>query len=123
EKLREIDTLVVDKTGTLTLGKPTLAGFAVADGVVENEALALVAAVERLSEHPIASAIVEGAKSRSLAPQAAGEFLAVNGFGVQGTVAGKRILVGNLAFLAENSIDAKQVGAGAEYVHTHNTKM
>jgi Cu+-exporting ATPase len=114
EKLRDIDTLVVDKTGTLTLGRPKLTGFAVADGIAENEALELVAAVERLSEHPIASAIVEGAKARGLAPQAAGEFLAVNGLGVQGVVAGKRILVGSLAFLAKNGIDAKAWEARAE---------
>jgi Cu+-exporting ATPase len=114
ERLREIDTLVVDKTGTLTLGKPKLTDFAVADGIPENEALALVAAVERLSEHPIASALAEGAKARGLAPPAAGEFLAVNGLGVQGVAAGKRVLVGSFAFLAQSGIDARQWKARAE---------
>jgi P-type Cu+ transporter len=114
EKLREIDTLVIDKTGTLTLGKPKLTDFAVADGIAENGALEWVAAVERLSEHPIASAIVEGAKVRGVAAPVAGEFLAVNGLGVQGVVAGKRILVGSLAFLAKHGIEAKSWEARAE---------
>ena len=104
ERMRDIDTLVVDKTGTLTLGHPALTDF-VAEGIPENEALVLVASVEQLSEHPIGLAIVEGAKARSLTPLAATGFEAVNGFGALGEVNGKRVLVGNRGFLEQNKID------------------
>ena len=93
ERMRDIDTVVVDKTGTLTLGHPALTDF-VAEGIPENEALALVAGVEQLSEHPIGLAIVEGAKARGLTPGTATAFEAVNGLGVQAEVDGKRVLVG-----------------------------
>ncbi len=82
ERMRDIDTVVVDKTGTLTLGHPALTDFVV-EGIPEGDALALVAGVEQLSEHPIALAIVEGAKARGGAPGAATAFEAVNGLGVQ----------------------------------------
>jgi len=104
ERMRDIDTLVVDKTGTLTLGHPALTDF-VAEGIPENEALALVAGVELLSEHPIGLAIVEGAKARSLTPGVATGFEAVNGLGALAEVNGKRVLVGNRGFLDQNKID------------------
>ncbi len=104
ERMRDIDTLVVDKTGTLTLGRPALTDFVV-DGVPEDEALALVAGVEQLSEHPIGLAIVEGAKARGLAPLQAGAFDAINGLGVQADIRGKRVLVGSSGFLAQRGID------------------
>jgi len=104
ERMRDIDTLVVDKTGTLTLGHPALTDF-IAEGIPENEALALVAGVEQLSEHPIGLAIVEGAKARSLIPGTATGFEAVNGFGALAEVNGKRVLVGNRGFLDQNKID------------------
>ena len=104
ERMRDIDTLVVDKTGTLTLGHPALTDF-IAEGIPENEALALVAGVEQLSEHPIGLAIVEGAKARSLIPGTATGFEAVNGFGALAEVNCKRVLVGNRGFLDQNKID------------------
>ncbi len=107
ERMRDIDTVVVDKTGTLTLGHPALTDF-VAEGIAENEALALVAGVEQLSEHPIALAIVEGAKARGVVPQTAGAFEAVNGLGVQADIGGKRVLVGSGKFLAQRGVDPKQ---------------
>ena len=113
ERMRDIDTVVVDKTGTLTLGHPALTDF-VAEGVPENEALALVAGVEQLSEHPIGLAIVEGAKARGLTPPAAGAFDAVNGLGVQAEIGGKRVLVGSRAFLAQRGIDTQPWEARAE---------
>jgi Cu+-exporting ATPase len=113
ERMRDIDTLVVDKTGTLTLGHPVLTDFVV-EGVPENEALALVAGVEQLSEHPIGLAIVEGAKKRGLTPRPAGAFDAVNGLGVQADIDGKRVLVGSGAFLAQKSVDTKHWEARAE---------
>ena len=113
ERMRDIDTVVVDKTGTLTLGHPALTDF-VAEGIPENEALALVAGVEQLSEHPIALAIVEGAKARGLTPRPAGAFEAVNGLGVQADIDGKRVLVGSRKFLADRSVDTQHWDTRAE---------
>ena len=113
ERMRDIDTVVVDKTGTLTLGRPVLTDF-VAEGVTENEVLALVASVEQLSEHPIAVAVVEGAKSRGLARRAATAFEAFNGLGVQADVGGKRVLVGSRSFLGQRGIDTQRWDARAE---------
>ena len=107
ERMRGIDTLVVDKTGTLTLGRPALTDF-LSEGLAENEALALVAGAEQLSEHPIATAIVEGAKARGLAPGAAHDFDAVNGLGVRANVAGQKVLVGSRAYLAQSGIDTSR---------------
>jgi Cu+-exporting ATPase len=104
ERMRDIDTVVVDKTGTLTLGRPALTDF-VAEGISHDEALALVAGVELLSEHPIGLAIVEGAKARGLAPRAATHFGAFNGLGVSAQVDGRNVLVGSRGFLAQNGID------------------
>ncbi len=106
ERMRDIDTLVVDKTGTLTLGHPALTDFIV-EGIPENEALALVAGVEQLSEHPIGLAIVEGAKARGLTPRPAGAFDAVNGLGVQADIDGKLVLVGSRGFLTKRGIDTQ----------------
>jgi Cu+-exporting ATPase len=113
ERMRDIDTLVVDKTGTLTLGHPALTDFVV-DGIPEDEALALVAGVEQLSEHPIGLAIVEGAKARGLAPLQAEAFDAINGLGVQADIHGKRILVGSSGFLTQRGIDPKRWEERAE---------
>jgi len=113
ERMRDIDTLVVDKTGTLTMGKPALTDFSVT-GMPENDALALMAAVEQLSEHPIAHAIVEGAKTRSLTLRPATAFDAVNGLGVQAVIDGRTIRVGSGDFLKQNGIDTQGWEAQAE---------
>jgi Cu+-exporting ATPase len=104
EHMRKIDTVVVDKTGTLTLGKPALTDFA-CEGMEEAEALRLVAGVEQPSEHPIAHAIVEGAKARGIAPARAEGFEAVNGMGVQARIDGRKVLVGSRAFLQRHGAD------------------
>ena len=113
ERMQDIDTLVVDKTGTLTLGHPALTDF-VAEGLAENEALALMAGVEQLSEHPIGLAIVEGAKARGLTPKTATAFEAINGLGVLAKVDGKRVLVGSRSFLAQRDIDTRRWEERAE---------
>ena len=113
ERMRDIDTVVVDKTGTLTLGHPALTDF-VTEGIVENEALALVAGVEQLSEHPIALAIVEGAKVRGLTPRPAAAFEAINGLGVQAEIDGKRVLVGSGSFLTQRGVDTQRWEARAQ---------
>jgi Cu+-exporting ATPase len=113
ERMRDIDTLVVDKTGTLTLGHPALTDFVV-DGISESEALALVAGVEQLSEHPIGLAIVEGAKARGLTPKPADAFAATNGLGVHANVDGRSVLVGSRGFLTQQGIDTQQWHERAE---------
>src|SRR5262249_49463750 len=94
EKLRDVKCLVVDKTGTLTLGRPQLTDVLVQD-VPENEAVALIASLERASEHPLAQAIVKGAEDRKLALQPVENFESITGQGVQGTVGGRRVAVGS----------------------------
>ena len=113
ERMRAIDTVVVDKTGTLTLGHPALTDFVV-EGIADDEALAFVAGVEQLSEHPIGLAIVEGAKARSLTPRTAGAFDAINGLGVQADIDGRRVLVGSRGFLAQRGVDTQRWEARAE---------
>jgi len=107
ERMREIDVLVVDKTGTLTLGRPALTDFAL-EGIGEKEALGLIAGVEQLSEHPIAAAIVEGAKARGAGPERAEAFEAVSGEGVAARVAGRSVRVGSREFLKQAGADTSR---------------
>ena len=95
ERLEKIGTLVVDKTGTLTEGKPRLVA---AEGVSETRLLTLAASLERSSEHPLAEAILDGAKARGVAPLAVQGFNAVAGKGVEGVVDGTRAALGNVRF-------------------------
>lgn len=95
EVLREVDTLIVDKTGTLTEGQPKLASIEAAEGVDENELLAAVASLERASEHPLAESIVEGAKARDLELTDVSDFESVTGQGVHGRVGDKQVALGN----------------------------
>ena len=104
ERMREIDTVVVDKTGTLTLGRPALTDFAV-ESIEQDEALALVAGVESLSEHPIAHALLEAAKARGLKLPPVENFEAINGLGVKADIGGKRVLVGSRDFLMQHGVD------------------
>jgi Cu+-exporting ATPase len=113
ERMRRIDTVVVDKTGTLTLGRPALTDFA-AEGIDEQEALALAASAEQPSEHPIAHAIVEGAKARGLTLRPAESFDAVNGLGVRAEVGGRRVLVGSREFLQQNGMNTSRWESRAE---------
>jgi P-type Cu+ transporter len=99
EKLREVDTLVVDKTGTLTLGRPQLLDFEVEPGVDRQDALRLIASLERASEHPLAQAIARGAEERAIVLAPAQNFESVTGQGVQGVVAGRRIAAGSRLFM------------------------
>jgi Cu+-exporting ATPase len=99
EKLRDIDTLVVDKTGTLTLGSPQLVDFVVEPGIAENETLALIASLERASEHPLAQAIVKGAEDRGLHLSQVEKFESVTGQGVRGDIGGRKVAVGSRRFM------------------------
>ncbi|HJZ57472.1 MAG TPA: heavy metal translocating P-type ATPase, partial [Gemmataceae bacterium] len=104
EVLGKADVLVVDKTGTLTEGKPRLARVRPAAGFTEDEVLRLAAGLERGSEHPLAAAIVKGAEERGLSPAAAADFQSVTGKGVIGTVEGRRVVLGNPKLLADEGI-------------------
>jgi len=95
ETLRDIDTLVVDKTGTLTVGHPSLRSIIVRPGFSESEVLAFAAGLERASEHPLARAIVEGAKARSVELAEVTNFTSVTGQGVTGQVNTRRLYLGN----------------------------
>jgi Cu+-exporting ATPase len=106
ETLREVDTLVVDKTGTLTEGKPALMGVYTFVGFDESRALALAAALELPSEHPLARAVVTGARERRIAIPKVAEFSALTGRGVRGTVEGHAVALGNAALMKESSIAA-----------------
>ena len=101
ERMARVDTVIVDKTGTLTEGRPTLTDVVALDDPDEDELLSLAAALERGSEHPLAEAIVAGARARGLEPSAAEHFDAVTGKGVTGTVNGRTVALGNAAMMSE----------------------
>jgi len=106
EQLEQVDTLVVDKTGTLTEGRPQLEAVVPAEGFDEARLLRLAASLERASEHPLASAIVAGAAARGLALQAADGFLSLSGKGIRGQVEGGAVVIGTEPFLAEIGVSA-----------------
>ena len=114
ERLEKIDTLVVDKTGTLTEGKPKVTAVVAAASLSENEVIRLAASVENASEHPLAKAIVAAAAERGIALAKATDFDAPAGKGVIATVEGCRIVLGNIAFLAELKIAAGALKAQAD---------
>ncbi len=114
ERMEKVDTLVVDKTGTLTQGRPSLTDTAPTDGFDSDEVLRLAAAVERSSEHPLADAIVAAARERDLDIPDADDFDAPAGRGVSGTVEGRRIVIGSPAFLQAQGVDTDGVHAPAE---------
>ncbi|HEX6083877.1 MAG TPA: heavy metal translocating P-type ATPase [Thermoanaerobaculia bacterium] len=101
EVLRSVDTLVVDKTGTLTLGRPQLTSVVAANGFDETELLRLAANVEQASEHPLGAAIVRGAEARGITVRAAAQFASITGKGVRGVVDGKLVEIGRADARAE----------------------
>ncbi len=114
ERFERVDVLVVDKTGTLTEGHSRLVGLVAADGFDEPKVLAIAAALEKPSEHPLAAAILAGAAARGIAPGAVENFRAVTGKGVSGSLGGTEALVGTAEFLAERGIDCAALAAKAE---------
>ena len=99
--LAKVDTLVVDKTGTLTLGKPTLTSVVAGEGSTEGEVLRIAASLEKASEHPLAAAILAGAAERKIEPSAAQNFQSTTGKGISGLVDGKETAVGNASLMGE----------------------
>jgi P-type Cu+ transporter len=114
ERMEKIDTLVIDKTGTLTEGKPKVTQVVPASGFDEAEVLRLAASVERSSEHPLAAAIVSAAAERKLELPAVRDFDAPPGKGVTGLVENRRLALGNASFLDETNIDTSALTAEAD---------
>jgi Cu+-exporting ATPase len=119
ELMEKVNTLIVDKTGTLTLGKPKLIAVTAASGFEEADVLALAAALEKGSEHPLAEAIVEGAAQRGVTIPDARDFASVTGKGVTGTVDRRKVLLGNKALLAGSNVDTAPLEDVAD---EHRTK-
>jgi Cu+-exporting ATPase len=124
ERLSHTDTLVVDKTGTLTLGKPAVTELGPADGRTEAELLALAAGIETGSEHPLAEAIHNAANAVSVGPAKMSGFEAVTGKGVTASLGGKRIAFGNAALMAEAGADIAPIARQVERLQAQgNTVM
>ncbi len=104
EVMEKVTTVVVDKTGTLTEGKPRLTEVIPADGTTENDLLLAAASIEQNSEHPLAAAIVSGAKERGVTPQAVTGFDSITGGGVIGNVGGRDVIAGKLEFLQQRGV-------------------
>jgi Cu+-exporting ATPase len=107
ERMESVDTLIVDKTGTLTIGKPKLTDTLVLDDFAEEDILSLAAALERGSEHPLAEVIVEGTESAGIPRQDASDFEAVTGKGVRGKVDGRAVALGNSTMMQDMGLDVK----------------
>jgi Cu+-exporting ATPase len=114
EAMERVDTLVVDKTGTLTTGRPELVTVEAAAGFDTDEVLRLAAGLERASEHPLAAAIVHGAGERGLSPATAADFKSITGRGVTGMVEGRALALGNRALLADLVVEPGDLPARAE---------
>ncbi|MBL8232092.1 MAG: copper-translocating P-type ATPase [Bryobacterales bacterium] len=114
EKLHGVDTILLDKTGTITQGRPSVTQVVPAAGFSEDTVLATAAAVERLSEHPLAEAVVSAAEDRALIPAPAAGFEASPGLGASATVEGRRVLIGNQRLMESREIDITALLATAE---------
>ncbi len=114
ERFEKVDTLVVDKTGTLTEGKPKVTSVVAVNGIAEDELLQLAATLERASEHPLAAAIVEAANERGLALGTAENFDSPVGKGVTGTVKGRRLVIGSHQIMSEEKVDVAPLTEKAE---------
>jgi Cu+-exporting ATPase len=114
ERLEKVDMLVVDKTGTLTEGKPRLAKVTSMAPFSEGDVLLFAAALEQASEHPLAAAVVAGARERGVRMPAPRDFASLTGRGVSGTVNGRRVLLGNAALMQEEGIEITELGRTAE---------
>jgi Cu+-exporting ATPase len=114
EIMEKVDTLIIDKTGTLTEGKPKLMVVVTAAGFEQNETLRLVASLEQSSEHPLASAIVKGAQEKGITLSTVQNFSSTTGKGVQGTVDGHNVALGNAAMLASLGMNADSLVQAAD---------
>ena len=114
ERMREVDTLIVDKTGTLTEGKPTFDTAIAATGYTPDEVLRLAASLDQGSEHPLADAIVSAARAKSMPLSKPTDFDSGSGIGVRGTVEGKRLALGNTALMEQEGVSVAALQADGE---------
>jgi P-type Cu+ transporter len=123
ENLRKVDTLIVDKTGTLTEGKPRFDRVLAAPGFGDDDVLRLAASLDQGSEHPLAHAIVQGARARGLELDSAEGFASDSGIGVRGSVGGKALALGNSALMAQLGIDTEALKAQAEALRAEGASV
>ncbi|WP_231671419.1 copper-transporting P-type ATPase, partial [Ralstonia pseudosolanacearum] len=123
ENLRKIDTLVVDKTGTLTEGKPAFDHSLGANGFDDTEVLRLAACLDQGSEHPLAAAIVAAAGARKLSLEKAEDFESSSGIGVRGSVAGKKLALGNAALMRQESVDPAPLVPAADKLRARGASV
>ena len=123
ENFRRVDTLIVDKTGTLTEGKPAFDRVVAVAGVSEDEVLRLAASLDQGSEHPLAQAIVDAAKKRQLPLATAQDFESSTGIGVRGQVDGKRLALGNTALMEQDSVDVAPLRDAAEALRQEGSSV
>ena len=123
ENLRKVDTLIVDKTGTLTEGRPTFEQALGAGGVGPDEVLRLAASLDQGSEHPLAAAIVAAARERHLVLDKPDNFDSASGIGVRGNVAGKALALGNTALMAQLGVDLASMAAQAETLRSEGASV
>ena len=114
ELMEQVDVLLVDKTGTLTEGKPRLIAVETANRFDETELLELVASLEHASEHPLARAIVDGAAEKGVKPAQVTDFDSITGMGVRGRVNAREVLIGNSRLFEDNNIEAKALSVRAD---------
>jgi Cu+-exporting ATPase len=123
EDLRKVDTLIVDKTGTLTEGRPRFEKAVGVDGWEADEVLRLAASLDQGSEHPLAAAIVTAARERNQALDKPEQFDSASGIGVRGTVAGKALALGNAALMEQLGIDVAPMAAQAEALRSEGASV
>ncbi|CDM24496.1 Lead, cadmium, zinc and mercury transporting ATPase, Copper-translocating P-type ATPase [Castellaniella defragrans 65Phen] len=123
EKMREVDTLIVDKTGTLTEGKPAFDTVIPAPGFTSDEVLRLAASLDQGSEHPLADAIVTAARAQGLQLSTAEDFESGSGIGVRGVVSGKRLALGNTALMDQENIDVTALRKEAERLRSEGASI
>ena len=123
ENLRKVDTLIVDKTGTLTEGRPTFERAVAVPGIAEDEVLRLAASLDQGSEHPLAAAIVAAARERGLLLDKTEQFDSESGIGVRGTVAGKALALGNTALMAQLGVDVSALTSQAEALRAQGASV
>ncbi len=114
QALAEVDTIALDKTGTVTEGRPELTGLVTAPGFDRARVLSLAAAVEARSEHPIAEAILRGARADGLSPPAVEDFASLTGLGAEGRVDGRRVVIGSGRLMAREGVETGELAAGME---------
>jgi Cu+-exporting ATPase len=119
EVMEKVDTLVVDKTGTLTEGKPELVSVEAVNGFTKDEVLAYAASLERASEHPLAAAIGKGAEAQGLKPLPVTEFQSLTGRGVIGMINGRKVALGNAQLMKESGITTDLLASSIETLRKH----